>query len=361
MGIQAMFGVPHLPNKTHPSKVSTFTAMHQFPDCLYSVWGNGSKEACEKPVDVTELTWTMDARVNASYTLTMQSKVFITFNTSGYAPNNWINGAEQPPDPAKPRQGRTLVVFHNGHGTSKGCPTFGDTDGVADWLNQMGFDVAMVMMPFKDCNYQPTGPQRHSWFKAFQDEGKAWIRFFLEPAVNTINYAKSVMGYEEIVMMGLSGGGWSTTLVAAIDPRITLSMPVAGSIPCDFRHTSWDFEQFCDDDWARIGNYTALYVLAALEPGRASLQMLHEADPCCFHGCGRHARIHEYNDYVRSQVKGHFRTLVTEGNLHQVNPREKTTAGWLIEKVNRNQIITSSDLDSPFSILSAASDRAPAS
>jgi hypothetical protein len=32
-------------------------------------------------------------------------------------------------------------------------------------------------------------------------------------------------------MFGLSGGGWSTTIAAALDPRITLSVPVAGSVP----------------------------------------------------------------------------------------------------------------------------------
>ena len=60
------------------------------------------------------------------------------------------------------------------------------------------------------------------------------MRFFLEPIVLTINYATQVLGYKQIVMMGLSGGGWSTTIAAAIDPRIQLSMPTAGSIPCDF-------------------------------------------------------------------------------------------------------------------------------
>ena len=64
------------------------------------------------------------------------------------------------------------------------------------------------------------------------------LRFFLEPVVRSINYAVS-LGYTRIVMAGLSGGGWTTTMLAAIDPRITLAMPVAGSIPCDFEHTSW--------------------------------------------------------------------------------------------------------------------------
>ena len=31
--------------------------------------------------------------------------------------------------------------------------------------------------------------------------------------------------------------------LAALDPRVALSFPIAGSIPLDFHHISWDFEQ----------------------------------------------------------------------------------------------------------------------
>ena len=90
------------------------------------------------------------------------------------------------------------------------------------------------------------------------------MRFFLEPIVLTINYAMSVLGYQQVHMMGLSGGGWSTTIAAAIDPRITLSMPTAGSIPCEFKHTSWDWEQYgaCGWDGAKKwpANYTEMYI-----------------------------------------------------------------------------------------------------
>lgn len=105
------------------------------------------------------------------------------------------------------------------------------------------------------------------------------FRFFIEPVVRAINYATQVslralqntiapcllfcvrrqtLGYKHVVMMGLSGGGWTTTLAAALDHRISLSTPVAGSIPCDFAHTSWDFEQSCNSSWARVANYTSL-------------------------------------------------------------------------------------------------------
>jgi hypothetical protein len=45
-----------------------------------------------------------------------------------------------------------------------------------------------------------------------------------------------------------------------------------------------------------------MYVMAALEPGRTSVQIIHEHDPCCFHGFGRHERIIAYNEWVATQV-----------------------------------------------------------
>ena len=42
-------------------------------------------------------------------------------------------------------------------------------------------------------------------------------------------------------MVGLSGGGWTTTLASAIIPDIKLSIPIAGSIP------KWPTEYY--DKW----------------------------------------------------------------------------------------------------------------
>ncbi len=115
-----------------------------------------------------------------------------------------------------------------------------------------------------------------------------------------------------------------TCMLCQVDPRIQLSIPTAGSIPCEFKHTSWDYEQ-----WGPCGvkdkagtpgpkwpaNYTEMYVMAALEPERTSIQIIHEHDPCCFHGFGRHERIIAYNKWVATQVKGHFETVPTIGAL----------------------------------------------
>jgi hypothetical protein len=95
-----------------------------------------------------------------------------------------------------------------------------------------------LQMPGYQCNYVDGPGCDHAWFQQWEDAGVPTMRFFLEPIILTVIYAKS-LGYKNIVMAGLSGGGWSTVMAAAIDPRITLSVPIAGSIPCDFVHTSW--------------------------------------------------------------------------------------------------------------------------
>ena len=60
------------------------------------------------------------------------------------------------------------------------------------------------------------------------------LRYFIEPVVLTANWAVA-QGYADINMAGLSGGGWTTTVAAAIDKRITASFPIAGSVPCSLR------------------------------------------------------------------------------------------------------------------------------
>ena len=51
-----------------------------------------------------------------------------------------------------------------------------------------------------------------------------------------------------------------------------------------------------------VANYTELYMLAAWEPHRYSIQMLHEFDPCCYAGHDRHAGILQYNAAVSRRL-----------------------------------------------------------
>ena len=67
------------------------------------------------------------------------------------------------------------------------------------------------------------------------------------------------------------------------------------------------------------------HAVGALEAERAQLQLLHEWDPCCFRGQGRHPQIRAYNEQVQAALvgaKGGFMaTAVTVGDFHEVNFR----------------------------------------
>lgn len=90
--------------------------------------------------------------------------------------------------------------------------------------------------------------------------------------------------YKNIFMVGLSGGGWTTTVVAALDSRITASYPVAGSVPMamhfDRFQKNWgDWEQV-EPEMYRIASYEDFYIMGSYK--RSQIQVLNEFDICCF-------------------------------------------------------------------------------
>jgi hypothetical protein len=93
--------------------------------------------------------------------------------------------------------------------------TWWDLYNVSTEFHAAGHDVFILSMPLKGINLGPGCTDtllqsNHWWFLQWEQRGDAALRYFLEPAVLTANYAKA-NGYEQIYMAGLSGGGWSTT------------------------------------------------------------------------------------------------------------------------------------------------------
>ncbi len=156
-------------------------------------------------------------------------------------------------------------------------------------------------------------------------------------------------------MIGLSGGGWTTTLYAALDPRIMRSFPVAGSIPLYLRGTVssppspdisflgistisgnecnnlGDQEQSLPDLYS-IAGYPDLYVLGSYGTGREQVQILNRDDSCCF-GQAQEANPDDYDDDIRtyefgvrktleSLNAGHFRLEVDEASTHHQISRQ---------------------------------------
>lgn len=87
---------------------------------------------------------------------------------------------------------------------------------------------------------------------------------------------------KRVAVAGLSGGGWQTIFISALDTRVTLANPVAGysSFLTRIRHHSdlGDSEQ-TPNDMATVGDYTHLTALLA---PRATLLTYNIKDNCCF-------------------------------------------------------------------------------
>jgi hypothetical protein len=148
---------------------------------------------------------------------------------------------------------REAVVVHHGHAcTLDDDPSPNDVGyGLQRTIHALlreGYGVLGVFMPHSrpgDC----TGG--HDALFATKTTGSP-MKYFLEPVAVSLNYLKKrsradrFPKYREFHMTGLSGGGWTTTVYAAIDPTIRCSVPVAGTIPLYLRSggSVGDREQF---------------------------------------------------------------------------------------------------------------------
>lgn len=86
---------------------------------------------------------------------------------------------------------------------------------------------------------------------------------------------------DRVAMTGISGGGWQTIILSALDERIKVSVPVAGHMPVFARRDSADIgdgEQL-PADLCTVADYD---VLSALMAPRPTLFIYNRYDTCCF-------------------------------------------------------------------------------
>jgi hypothetical protein len=242
-----------------------------------------------------------------------------------------------------------LVVINPGHACAYDASPYQDRQTVFDLLSA-GWSVLATYMPLEnplqctgahDSLFAPTGN--------FRPAGGAHpLIYFLDPVRRTLNYALSHNTYNQVYMTGLSGGGWTTLLYAALDTRITTSVPVAGGAPFYMRPQS-DAEQ---EDYVNGGNdffnftaggityktgYKDLFVLGAQGAGRKQVQVLNRNDDCCF---GQNEfkgvpslwgqAVRNYEGEVRSAVQG-----LGAGSF-RVEINEADDPGFLKHEFSRN-------------------------
>lgn len=221
-----------------------------------------------------------------------------------------------------------LAIYHAGH-----SEYLGDVGGdiTIQSLLDLGYEVLGFSMP----GYGPNTrlPMRadaataHDSFEHLETSASTPLKYFVEPVAVALNYVIRRHDYDEVRMIGVSGGGWTTTLYAAIDPRIRVSYPVAGSLPLSLRSAACGAPEMGDWEQSRSGlyaivDYTELYVLGAYGEGRKQIQVLNEFDSCCFWGRRHRVYEHQVRRIVRGLGGGSFRVLLDRSTYdeHAVTP-----------------------------------------
>lgn len=153
------------------------------------------------------------------------------------------------------------------------------------------------------------------------------LDYLLGPTIAVLDYLDATRPSDHIAMLGLSGGGWVTTLAAAKDDRIEKAYSVAGIVPHWLAENApavngdpGDWEQRIKRKWH---SYASVYDLfaAACTPSRRFVWMLNNNDPTLGKYTAASATFDRIETYVKNLVasEGDFDMEVYTNSNHSIN------------------------------------------
>lgn len=234
-----------------------------------------------------------------------------------------------------------LFLYHEGH-EPKPITTVSFVKELATELTGRGCDVLLLSMPLHGINAQQsievdgaskaiTANGLHNDFFALESKEFSPFSYFVDPVVRALDEATKSRSYTKIGMAGLSGGGWTTTFVGAIEPRLTNIYPVAGSMPFEvdmdptgpgivFSSLRGDYEQSHQRFYREVAGYFDLYVLGSGFPNRRATHVYNAADNCCFPGVISNAFAKQTEQIAQERLGGDLRFIVDHtATKHEVS------------------------------------------
>jgi hypothetical protein len=218
-----------------------------------------------------------------------------------------------------------LILYHQGHGGD-----FYNGKNTIEYFLKNGYSVLAFSMPLLGMNNQPIVDTEfgkiklvsHDYFPFIESQNFSPLKFYFEPLSTSLNYIENNFNFTNFYMVGISGGGWTTTIYSAIDERISKSFSIAGSIPLSLRINTndlGDYEQTLPDFY-KIANYLDLYILASFGDDRKHIQIFNKNDPCCFSGDLRGIFDNDIQVTLQELGMGHYEIFIDETHFeHKIS------------------------------------------
>ena len=227
---------------------------------------------------------------------------------------------------------KQLIIYHHGHGSHEN-----DMGSHAiNFFLSKGYHVMGLFMPLSWPNSKPSVSGRrysndvegHNALKTLETKNFCPLRYFIEPVVASINILEEKYNFDSYNMVGLSGGGVTTMMCAAMDQRISHSYNVAGGIPIKLRTSGrdqGDYEQV-HPKFYDIASYLDLYILGSIGEGRKCVQVYNRHDSCCFAG-NPHTKWEPTVKKVVKEMNGYYN--VYSDSSH----RSHMVSNWALKKI----------------------------
>lgn len=217
-----------------------------------------------------------------------------------------------------------LVIVHHGHTTPQNAADLSDyKDGGAGQgnLSALGYDIIEINMFGRSVGgtvgntANPFATNHDNHFRGLGRD--AWVYHFCH-ILSIVN--KVYKDYDSIAMIGKSGGGWATSIYAALDSRIKASFPLCGTTPMYLRRNDGgitgsandgrgDSEQYLSDLYS-VASHIDMYILGA--SNGLQHQFNNSNDTCCFQG----NHVSEWKQFVQMKAArfgGSFDISVVSG------------------------------------------------
>jgi hypothetical protein len=196
-----------------------------------------------------------------------------------------------------PNNGR-LVILNPGHQDDCDWTTLASGYRIQPVLQALlaaGYSVYAMNQPPAALGSTTCGDSANHQM-LFSTYGNTAMGYFLEPAVEAMNYWDANHSFSRYDITGLSGGGWTAVLLPALDTRIKISIPVGSTWPGIIWNSTFKCaDGICGDNclttacteinWTNffaVAGFIDLYIMGSYGPNRRMFHILNYNDDCCW-------------------------------------------------------------------------------